>query len=70
MDSWLDQARAVTDLPTRAALYAKVSEKSAKDLPIMYLYAPVNIVGMSAKLSGFVPVGDGLIRVQGMSMAK
>jgi peptide/nickel transport system substrate-binding protein len=70
MDSLLDQARAVTDLPARQALYAKVAALSAKDLPIIYLYNPQNIVGMSAKLSGFSPVPDGIIRVQGMSMAK
>jgi peptide/nickel transport system substrate-binding protein len=70
VDSWLEQARAVTDTTARVELYAHVAQQTAKDLPIMYLYAPVNIVGMSAKLSGFVPVADGLIRPQGMVMAK
>jgi hypothetical protein len=36
---------------------------------VAYLYAPKNIVGMSAKLSGFSPVPDGLIRIQGMALA-
>jgi peptide/nickel transport system substrate-binding protein len=70
MDNLLDQARAVTDLPARKALYAKVAALNAKDLPIIYLFNPKNIVGMSAKLSGFSPVPDGIIRLQGMSLAK
>jgi len=70
VDHWLEQARAVSDIPARTALYAKVSEQNVKDLPILYLYSPVNMVGMNAKLSGFVPVADGLIRPQGMTLAK
>ena len=45
-------------------------EQERKDLPIMYLYHPVNVVGLSAKLSGFRPVPDGMIRLQGLSVAK
>jgi peptide/nickel transport system substrate-binding protein len=40
------------------------------DLPITYLYSPRNIVAMSAKLQGFRPIPDGMIRIQGMEMAK
>ena len=41
-----------------------------QDLPIIYLYSPVNIVGMNAKLTGFRPIPDGLIRLQGVSVTK
>ena len=41
-----------------------------RDLPITYLYSPRNIVAMTAKLQGFRPVPDGMIRVQGLEMAK
>ena len=41
-----------------------------QDLPIMYLYSPRVLFGMSAKLSGFVPVADGMIRITGMKLAK
>jgi hypothetical protein len=34
------------------------------------LYNPRNIVAMSAKLQGYRPVPDGMIRVQGLEMAK
>jgi peptide/nickel transport system substrate-binding protein len=69
VDHWLEAARATTDQAARTALYAKVSAQLEVDLPIMYLYAPANIVGLSAKISGFVPVPDGLIRLRGASMA-
>ncbi|MBN8892006.1 MAG: ABC transporter substrate-binding protein [Rhodospirillales bacterium 70-18] len=69
VDNWLEQARAATDVAARQALYAKVSAQVETDLPIMYLYLPKNIVGMSAKLSGFQPVPDGMIRLTGLKMA-
>jgi peptide/nickel transport system substrate-binding protein len=45
-------------------------KQEQQDLPITYLWTPRNIVGMSAKLNGFRPVPDGMIRVQGLEMAK
>jgi peptide/nickel transport system substrate-binding protein len=47
-----------------------VAVQENKDLPLVYLYVPKNIVGMSAKISGFVPVPDGMIRLQGLSMSR
>jgi peptide/nickel transport system substrate-binding protein len=70
VDSWLDQARLITDVKARQALYAKVAVQENKDLPLVYLYVPKNIVGMSAKISGFMPVPDGMIRLQGLSMSR
>jgi peptide/nickel transport system substrate-binding protein len=70
MDTWLDDARLTTDLAARKALYAKVAVQTEKDLPIMYLYSPQLLTGMSAKISGFVPVPDGLIRLAGLKLAK
>jgi peptide/nickel transport system substrate-binding protein len=42
----------------------------SKDLPIVYLHNPKNVVGMSARVTGFRPVPDGLIRLQGVELAK
>jgi peptide/nickel transport system substrate-binding protein len=70
VDSLLDQARQVTDVAARRGLYAKVWEVEGKDLPITYLWTWKNIVGMSAKVQGFVPIPDGLIRVQGLQMGR
>ncbi len=69
-DSLLDQARAVTDPSQRKQLYGKLAERLNQEMPVMYLYAWKNLFGLNAKVSGFVPVPDGLIRVQGMKIAR
>jgi peptide/nickel transport system substrate-binding protein len=70
VDAWLNGAREVTDIAARRAIYAKLAEQLDNDLPLIYLFAGKNIVAMSTKVNGFVPVADGLVRPQGMSMAK
>jgi peptide/nickel transport system substrate-binding protein len=70
VDSWLEQARATPDVAARRALYAKVIGQTSKDLPILYLFVPRNIVGMTSRLSGFLPVADGIIRLQNMTLSK
>ena len=45
-------------------------QAARKDLPIIYLWNLKNIVGMSAKVAGFRAVPDGMIRLQGVSLAK
>ena len=52
------------------AEYTKMMEQLRKDMPVIYLYHPINIVGMQAKLSGFRPVPDGMIRLQGLAASK
>ena len=70
VDKLLDEARGLTDIGKRRALYAEMWTQERQDLPITYLWIPRNIVGMSAKITGFRPVPDGMIRVQGLEMAK
>ena len=70
VDAWLDAARATTDLSARRALYAKVTTQIQQDLPVMYLTNPAIIVAMSAKVSGYRQVPDGLIRLRGLKIAK
>ena len=70
VDDMLDQARQVSGVAERRALYAKLWREERKDLPLIYLFTPVNIVGLSAKLTGFRPVPDGLIRLQGLELGK
>jgi peptide/nickel transport system substrate-binding protein len=69
VDDLLDEARTVTDIAQRRAIYAKMWDIVSTDLPIIYLWNPRNIVGMSRRISGFRPVPDGLIRLQGLTMA-
>ncbi len=70
VDAALDTARTLTDTAARRSEYTKLLEQERKDLPIIYLLHPVNIVGMSAKITGFRPVPDGMIRLQGLSVTK
>jgi peptide/nickel transport system substrate-binding protein len=70
VDKLLDDARNSTDLAKRKADYFKVWAQIQQDLPITYLYNPRNIMAMSAKLQGFRPVPDGMIRLQGLEMSK
>lgn len=67
-DSLLDQARAIPDMPKRRALYAQIFEQLHQDLPIVYLYAPRWLFGATAKLHGFVPVPDGMLRLNGVTL--
>ncbi len=69
VDSALDDARLVTDVARRRDLYAQMWAQETQDDPRIYLYIPKNIVGMSAKLTGFEAVPDGMIRLQGLQRA-
>ena len=69
-DEAIDAARAVPDLEKRAEFYAKAFDVLHQDLPIMYLYSPAVLFGMSAKVQGFVPVSDGMMRLAGVTLAK
>jgi len=70
VDQLLDEGRGTVDLAKRKAIYAQMWPELEKDLPITYLWNGRNIVAMSAKLQGFRPIPDGMIRVQGLEMAK
>ena len=68
VDEALDNARTVASVEQRRAFYGKVWERERDDLPLIYLWAPANIVGLKASITGFRQVPDGLIRLQGMAM--
>jgi peptide/nickel transport system substrate-binding protein len=70
VDRLLEQGRAMTDIGQRRVAYQQVWEALRRDLPVTFLYSPRNIVAMTAKLNGFRPIPDGMIRVQGLEMAK
>ena len=69
VDSLLDRSRATADLGERRALYDAVWKQVHADLPLIYLWTPRNVVGLSAKLSGFSYLADGLLRLQDVRMA-
>jgi len=66
VDAALDAARQAADPDARRAAYTRMWGQLRQDLPIIYLHNPVNIVGLSAKVLGFRPVPDGIIRLQGL----
>jgi peptide/nickel transport system substrate-binding protein len=67
-DALLDAAQRTTDVAARRDAYGKFWAIEQRDLPILYLWHAALTVGMTARLQGFVPVPDGIIRLQGMSM--
>jgi peptide/nickel transport system substrate-binding protein len=69
MDTLLDNARLETDTAKRRALYGQIAVLGQTDLPISYIYTTRYFNGLSAKVRGFKPVADGLIRLQGISLA-
>jgi peptide/nickel transport system substrate-binding protein len=70
VDQALDEARTLTDIEQRQALYAKMWEQVRQDLPLIYLWTLKNTPAMTAKLTGFQPIPDGMIRLQGLQMEK
>jgi len=68
VDKALDDARTVSLVDQRRAFYAKVWQHERDDLPLIYLWAAANIVGLKQSITGFRQVPDGLIRLQGMAI--
>ncbi len=69
VDRLLDAARVETDTAKRRDLYAQVWNLAIRqDRSRMYLWHRKNIVAHTARLAGFLPVPDGLIRPQGMRL--
>ena len=65
-DTLLDQARTTQAETERQALYQRFWQIERDDLPLIYLWTTKNVVGMSARLTGFKQVPDGLIRLRGL----
>jgi peptide/nickel transport system substrate-binding protein len=69
VDRLLDAARTELDPERRRALYAQMWEISLRqDRHRMYLWHRKNIFIHTARLSGYVPVPDGMIRFAGMRL--
>jgi peptide/nickel transport system substrate-binding protein len=58
------------DPVARRGFYEIALHRPREDLPLIYPRSPVNVVGMSAKPTGFLPIPDGMIRLQGLAMTK
>jgi peptide/nickel transport system substrate-binding protein len=64
----MGRARAETDPAKRAAVYQEVTKIYLEDRPMLNLYNLTWLFAHSSRVSGFVPVPDGLIRFQGMKL--
>ena len=69
-DALLDEARVHTDITKRREIYTRVWDIARRDMPLVYLWNPRNVVGMRKNLNGFNQVPDGLIRVRGLSLGQ
>jgi peptide/nickel transport system substrate-binding protein len=67
-DQTLDEARLVTDIDKRKALYEKLTKLESEDEPILYLYHRRLIIAHTKKLEGYKPMPDGLVRVIGLKL--
>jgi peptide/nickel transport system substrate-binding protein len=69
VDKLLDEARTELDLAKRQALYARAARIAyGDDVHRIYLWHRKNIMGHSARLTGYRPIADGMIRLQGMRL--
>jgi peptide/nickel transport system substrate-binding protein len=64
VDKATNQARAVLIQSRRIGFYHTALAQVMKDLPLIYLYYPVNRFGVSKTVAGVQVFGDGLIRAQ------
>jgi peptide/nickel transport system substrate-binding protein len=71
VDDLLVRARRATDDADRRALYEQaIRIMSLQDRPVLYLWHRKQLVAHTARLSGFEPVADGMIRLQGLRLGQ
>jgi len=68
VDKLLDEARTISDPDERKAIYRKVAETLLDDGPILYLYHRRLLIAHTARLEGYRPMPDGLVRVVGLRL--
>ncbi|MGJ4966759.1 ABC transporter substrate-binding protein [Bradyrhizobium sp. SZCCHNRI1009] len=67
-DKALSDARLVTDMAQRKALYEKLTKLEIEDEPILYLYHRRILIAHTKKLEGYKQMPDGLVRVVGLKL--
>jgi peptide/nickel transport system substrate-binding protein len=68
VDGWLEEARTKTSIAERKAAYEKAAAKLLDEGSINYLYHPLVIIAHATRLSGYVQMPDGLVRVKGLKL--
>jgi peptide/nickel transport system substrate-binding protein len=64
VDKATNQARAILKLDRRITQYHTALVQVLRDLPLIYLYNPINRFGVAKTVGGVQIFGDGLIRAQ------
>jgi peptide/nickel transport system substrate-binding protein len=67
-DKALDEARLVTDMAQRKAIYEKLTKLELEDEAILYLYHRRILIAHTTKLDGYKQMPDGLVRVVGLKL--
>jgi peptide/nickel transport system substrate-binding protein len=67
-DKALDDARLVTGLVERKAIYENLTKNVLDDEPILYLYHRRILIAHTARLEGYRQMPDGLVRVVGLKL--
>jgi peptide/nickel transport system substrate-binding protein len=70
VDELINKARSTLDPAQRVKLYEQLAEQVNRDRPIVYIFHRHWLWGHSAKLTGLRTVPDGMVRLQGLRMAK
>jgi peptide/nickel transport system substrate-binding protein len=70
LDALLTNARSITDMRERRALYRQISDIYLDEVPFFVLYHQNWLFATTDRLSGFTPMPDGLIRPQGLRLQK
>jgi peptide/nickel transport system substrate-binding protein len=68
IDAWHEEARATSDFAARKAIYEKITEKYLAEGSMIYLYHPQMLIAHVARLEGYRPMPDGLVRVIGLKL--
>src|SRR6201996_1806224 len=67
-DKALDDARLVTAIDQRKAIYEKLTKLELEDEPIIYIFHRTILIAHTTKLEGYKQMPDGLVRVIGLKL--
>jgi len=67
-DKALDDARLVTDLTQRKAIYERLAKAEMEDQALLYIYHRRILIAHTTKLDGYKQMPDGLVRVVGLKL--
>lgn len=68
IDEWHKEARASSDFATRKKVYEKITAKFLANGWMIYVYHPQYLIAHTARLEGFKPMPDGLLRVMDVKL--